>query len=134
MDKCLNEDEFEQQYTTIEAPSGSTIWQREELVVNGQSLYPDEQVWTYVSDEADGAVAGWHVVNMLGYIVTEQPWKTGGESMVFDSACCYCGATIRLDDSGTWLSTTREKRCPLSPAKVHSRDEVDDLDDDHDGN
>ena len=80
----MNEDEFFAKHKPIESPSGSTIWQREELVVAGKSLYPDNQVWTYVCDESDGAIAGWHVVNMVGYIVTEVPWVDGGEWMVFD--------------------------------------------------
>jgi hypothetical protein len=126
----MNEDEFFAKFDTIESPSGSTIWQREELVVNGQSLYPDNQVWTYVCDEVDGAIAGWHFVNMIGYIVTKQSWVSGDEGMVFDSACCWCSESIR-EVNDAWLADGKAT-CAESPKGKHSPYEEDEDEDEED--
>ena len=104
----MTEDEFFEKHKPIESPSGSTIWQREELVVNGVSKYPDNQVWTYVCDEADGAIAGWHVVNNCGYIVTEVPWVDGGESMTFDDTSEGDeDDDIDINDPDQWIEVDR---------------------------
>lgn len=127
----MTEDEFFEKHKPIESPDGSTIWQREELVVNGKSRYPDNQVWTYVCDEVDGAIAGWHVVNMVGYIVTEVPWVDGGESMTFDEVCTICHRTIRMDDEGTWVDDTGGDVCMDNSGtdRTHSPHEEDEDED-----
>jgi hypothetical protein len=38
---------------------------------------PNENVWTYMDgDEGTWLTAGYHVVNRIGYLVTEVPWET----------------------------------------------------------
>jgi len=125
--KEMSEDEFFAKHKPIDSPSESTIWQRNELVVGGKSLYPDEQVWTYVCDEADAAIAGWHAVNNNGYIVTEVPWVHGDESMVFDSTCFICNDTIHQDDKGTWIDSTGGDVCMNNDGEdvTHTPDDPD---------
>lgn len=72
----LTEDEFWETYKPLEGPSGqsgSHIWEYEELTGT-----PDNQVWTIVEtgdeDENWYALPGYHIVNKIGYAVTEKPW------------------------------------------------------------
>lgn len=67
----ITEDDFESKYRPRDAPSGGNTWSHAE--VRDQSL---EHVWTVV-DGDDGdlyALAGFHVVNAVSYVVTEVPW------------------------------------------------------------
>jgi len=63
-------------FVELPAPSGEPYWEQEEIDTAG--VLP-EQVWTVV-EEDDGEeqklfiLPGYHLVNKLGYIVTEQLW------------------------------------------------------------
>lgn len=49
---------------------------------------PDKRVWTIVEGEDDGwyAMAGWHYVNRIGYLLCEVDWVTGIEDAVWFEA------------------------------------------------
>jgi hypothetical protein len=67
---------FERRYVPLEAPSGEPVW------THGETLtHPLTHVWTLVDGERGGsyALAGYHVVNAFGYVVTTRPWQTGCE-------------------------------------------------------
>jgi hypothetical protein len=67
---------FETRYGPLEAPSGEPVWTHAETLA-----HPHRHVWTLV-DGDNGlayALAGYHVVNAFGYVVTTQPWQTETE-------------------------------------------------------
>jgi hypothetical protein len=68
---------FENRYQPQPAPSGSDFWERDEL----DAAHPsDTHVWTVIEDDGRTyAVAGYHVVNKIGYVITAAPWQTGDE-------------------------------------------------------
>ena len=68
----ISETEFDNDYRPMLAPSGNSAWEYDEL-----KGYPTERVWSLVDgDDGNGyAIAGYHVVNVFGYVVTEQPWQ-----------------------------------------------------------
>jgi hypothetical protein len=78
----LTEKEFWDTYKPLEGPtgqSGSHIWEFEEV-----KEYPTNQVWTIVEtgddrDENWYAEPGFHIVNRIGYAVTEKPWSEGDD-------------------------------------------------------
>lgn len=83
----IGEDEFVETYKPIDASSqGDQIVQTPEeaqALVKAKGL-SDSNVWTIV--DADGnlyASPGYHVVNRIGYVVTEKPWETGNEEAVW---------------------------------------------------
>lgn len=45
-----------------------------------------KHIWTIVEndDETFSAIAGFHIVNRYGFMITERPWKTGEEEVNFD--------------------------------------------------
>jgi hypothetical protein len=56
------------------------------LTYNDVKYTPAEVVWTIVSgdDGSQWAEAGFHVVNRLGYRLTQRPWTTGTEFFRYD--------------------------------------------------
>lgn len=73
----ISERDFELEYDPLESPSGSNIWDHAEVV----SL-PITQVWSIVEGDDDDnfyALAGFHIVNVVGYAVTKKHWQTGDE-------------------------------------------------------
>ena len=82
----LTEAEYDDKYGPIMGPDDSGIWEYEDAKTK-----PTEHVWTVV--EVDGdlyVIPGWHVVNRIGYNVTEQPWEHENIEVKFD--------TIPLED------------------------------------
>jgi len=81
----LSEDEFFARYRPLPNP-GSTPenpdYQHEYEDVKGLDA---NTVWTVVEGDDEGgyALAGFHVVNKLFYLVTEVPWVTGQEEGVW---------------------------------------------------
>ena len=60
----------------LDAPSGEPVWTHAETLTE-----PVTRVWTLV-DGDNGvayALAGYHIVNAFGYVVTARPWVTGLE-------------------------------------------------------
>lgn len=84
------EEEFEA-FGPISPPSGETYWEYDE--VKGLEL---ERVWTVVDDGGETedlyAVPGFHIVNTLGYMLTEHPWTDEGKSYYwyFDGRDRWC--------------------------------------------
>lgn len=79
----LSEDAFDATYKPINASDSESIWEY------GQTLaHPIQHVWTIVDADDDNlyALAGYHVVNRVGYIVTEVPWEHGDEEGVWFAA------------------------------------------------
>jgi hypothetical protein len=81
MIKELTVDQWDEQYRLIENKFDSNAsWNGAMFETYGKELefiqsQPDENVWTYI----DGAcsplvVAGFHLVNRIGYFVTEKQW------------------------------------------------------------
>jgi len=70
--EVLTEDEFYERYDPIAGPDGSDIWEYDHV-----KNRPTKHVWSVVEDEHGNLVAipGWHVVNVIGYSVTGQPWE-----------------------------------------------------------
>ena len=67
--KLLTEEEFDKEFTVIEPPSGEAYWEYNELENT------EGYVWT-AADGEDGEsiylTPGYHIVNKIGYIVTEE--------------------------------------------------------------
>jgi len=69
--KTISENEFERKYVSIDSPSGSTIWEHREIRDQKKN-----HVWTVVeAEDSMYVMAGFHRVNMIGYVVTEKPWR-----------------------------------------------------------
>ncbi|MDD5141017.1 MAG: hypothetical protein PHY43_12250 [Verrucomicrobiales bacterium] len=84
-------DEFEERYELLKnnfdksAPYEGAWFEtygEEELFV--RSANP-KQIWTIVdSDEGLWLIAGFHIVNRLGYLITQTPWKSENEIYLFE--------------------------------------------------
>lgn len=93
----LTEDNFDELYVPIQnhlvedASFGGAMFETygEELdFVFSVSLEDNTRktVWTII--ETDGemyCVAGFHLVNRIGFIITEKPWETGEEEFMYES-------------------------------------------------
>lgn len=70
----LTEDEFDSRFTVVPDPvTGDTIRPSDQ----GLAESSRNNLWTIVEGDAGEdlyAVSGWHYVNRIGYIVTEEPW------------------------------------------------------------
>lgn len=80
-DETISEDDFEERYLPRQADSGD-LFEFDELKRMG---IEDRFVWTIVEGDSGDlyASAGYHLVNRLGYIITEVPWTTGLEEAVW---------------------------------------------------
>lgn len=78
--KQLSEDEFDEQFTVIPDARGDTIRP------SADGIDADSKhLWTIV--DADGslyAVSGWHFVNRVGYILTEEAWEEESEAVWYE--------------------------------------------------
>lgn len=81
VDETMKEHEFWERYGPVETPGqegqGSYL-----MDYNDVKDLDAHSVWTVVEGE-DGIwviAAGFHIVNKLGYLVTEKPWVSGGET------------------------------------------------------
>ena len=79
----LTEDEFDSRFTVVPDPvTGDTIRPSD------QGLDKDSRnLWTIVEADADGnlyAVSGWHYVNRIGYLVTEEVWTEEIEAVWYE--------------------------------------------------
>jgi hypothetical protein len=86
-----SEDEFEE-FGPIPPISGESLWEFREVRIAG---VPDKRVWTVVDDGGETecwyAEPGFHIVNVMGYMVTQKPWTDEGKSYYwyFDSRDRY---------------------------------------------
>lgn len=85
----ISEDDFVTLFNPLETTSnGEYMVQQYD---QAKSLASDmgvgeKHIWTIVEGAEDDclyAVAGFHVVNRLGYMVTEKPWVSGDEEAVW---------------------------------------------------
>jgi hypothetical protein len=78
--KNLTEDEFDAEFTVVPDTRGDTVRPSADGIdVNSK------QLWTIV--EAEGslyAVSGWHFVNRIGYILTEEAWDQETEAVWYE--------------------------------------------------
>lgn len=84
----LNEDDFDDKYKPRDSPDGGVLWERDEILPLFEAgEITDNNVWSVVDVENGrvGALAGWSIVNVFAYMVTQETWSDGRESMMFDS-------------------------------------------------
>jgi hypothetical protein len=77
----LTEAEYYERFAPIEGPDGSDIWEHRYVQTK-----PTSHIWSVV--EVDGdlfVIPGWHVVNVIGFNVTEQPWTHDNIEVRLDS-------------------------------------------------
>jgi len=84
-------DEFEDRYELLKnsfdkyaAYEGAWFetYGEEELFVRNTN---PKKVWTIVEgDEGIWLIAGFHIVNRLGYLITQTPWKSDDETYFFE--------------------------------------------------
>lgn len=68
----IGEDEFDATYKPIAGPDGSE-WREHREIPEGT---PAEKVWTVVDgDDRQYIMPGYHMVNYVARVVTEEPWK-----------------------------------------------------------
>lgn len=83
-DPCtyLTQDQWDERFTVVEDAEGETI--RDEAPVNPDAAEDEvnHHLWTVV--EGDNGLyvqTGWHYVNRVGYVITEEPWDTEIEAV-----------------------------------------------------
>lgn len=75
--KQLSEEDFDAQFTVVPAADGESV-RGDHAGIDPAS----KNLWTIV--EADGslyAITGVHLVNRIGYLVTEEPWTEDIEAV-----------------------------------------------------
>ena len=82
MTKELTEDQFDEQYKSLDGPDGSMIWEHDDV-----KDIPLNRVWTVVDgDEGQQcAMPGKHIVNKVGYLVTERPYTSDDITVTLSS-------------------------------------------------
>lgn len=85
MTRQLSEKEFEEEFNPLPKNKDGDLMREHEEVVD----LPLNTVWTVVDDggETDNwyAIPGFHIVNKIGYVVTEKPWEDDDiEAMYFE--------------------------------------------------
>jgi hypothetical protein len=73
----LTEDEWDDAYGPIPNPvDESMIWDYSDPAQMALlRTYPEDRLWTFVDvDDGQAIVTGLHMVNRVGYVVTERPW------------------------------------------------------------
>lgn len=112
----LSFDEFEKKYKPIknplnqDAPYGGILIEthgREFELIQAQMAFDNQKVWTiHHSDNGSSdwtIAAGFHLVNRLGYIITENPW-TDANLSIFESEhgieCLDCDCD---DEGNSWV-------------------------------
>jgi len=81
----ISEDDFFDKYRPVNTPgtpANSGEFYHEYEHVKGLDA---QNVWTIVDGEDGGmyAIAGFHIVNKVSYVVTEVPWETGLEEALW---------------------------------------------------
>lgn len=87
----ISEDEFDFAFNPLEVtPHGDRMvysYVEAERIAKEKGL-SKEHIWTIVEGDDDSlyAQAGCHVVNTIGFVVTEKPWVSGVEEAVWYDA------------------------------------------------
>lgn len=81
--QTITEDDFFDNYVPVEDASGGLLRDFEEV-----RDMPQCHVWTVVDGDDGGlyALAGFHVVNRVGYLLTERPWQDEQAEAVYWAA------------------------------------------------
>jgi len=77
----MSRDVFEERYRPRDAPSGEPMWTLHETLSQ-----PRNHVWTIVTgddNESEYATPNYHIVNAVGYTITEQPWQSWSDDAVW---------------------------------------------------
>jgi hypothetical protein len=96
----ISRDDFDAIYKPRESPSGEPVWTWDEV-----QAAPLTHVWTVVTGdngEDEYASPGYHIVNKVGYVVTEVPWPDDTTDAVWyahdDETCAECGEPMTTID------------------------------------
>jgi len=73
MARLIDDDDFERQFGQVDAPSGESYWEWNEV-----KDIPPHRVWTAVEGDDDGIylLPGVHRVNRIGFVVSEKEWRS----------------------------------------------------------
>lgn len=85
----ISEDDFDRYWEPIDSPSGSPTWEHAETL-----SMPLERVWSIVDGDDGGAyaIAGYHIVNVFGWLVTKRAWTDETTQAVWSNPHCgECG-------------------------------------------
>lgn len=82
MPDLIGEDAFERDYRPIKSRSGDYVWSWAQV---SQQRPDDNCVWSLIEGDDGGLYAspGYHVVNVVGYIVTRRGWTDAGLDAVW---------------------------------------------------
>lgn len=77
----ITEEQWEEQFIPLVNPFNDHGWNSTLFETYGYDLYivskePDNRVWTWVDGDDDHTyiVSGMHIVNRIGYFITDKPW------------------------------------------------------------
>jgi hypothetical protein len=73
--ETLTEDEFEERFTLIDSPEGTTAWNEVEDIEREHKGVQADRIWSYTDGDDDGKtyiVAGVHWTNVFAYALTEE--------------------------------------------------------------
>ena len=98
MTKPMTESEFYERFTcTVKDEQGWQVWEYDELQARH---IPTNRVWSLMDGDCgtDWASPGYHIVNVYGYLVTDEPWTDEMQDVQFDTdpVCSRCG--LRKED------------------------------------
>lgn len=97
--KSLTEEEFDKQFTPVPDGDGEVV-RPGDAGLNQSS----DKLWTIVDGDDGGlyAVSGWHYVNRVGYLITEESW-------VEDTEAVWCSPNEEVDeeDADEEIGSTR---------------------------
>lgn len=76
--KQLTEEEFDQQFTPVPDAAGDLVRPSADDLDRTSN-----KLWTIVQDDDDGlyALSGWHYVNRVGFLLTEESWTEAIEAI-----------------------------------------------------
>jgi hypothetical protein len=77
-----SEDEFDSKYDAVSWDDGDPLWLDDQLA---EKNIPENRIWSVMEGDDGGAVVltGRHFVNIVGFVVTEEPWEDERESYVW---------------------------------------------------
>lgn len=76
--KQLTEDEFDKQFTPVPDAAGEIVRPSDDGLDKDST-----KLWTVVDGDDGGlyALSGWHYVNRVGYVLTEEDWEEPTEAV-----------------------------------------------------
>lgn len=88
----ITEDQFEEEFRPVKNPLVESApfndWMHETYGEELEHVRKQDpsHIWTIIeTEEKLFYVAGFHIVNRLGYIITEKPWVSGTEEVALDT-------------------------------------------------